>query len=163
MNEEYVPSCQLISVEEAASLIATCEFYWIAGDLGILRELPKGNWIGGSIPYFQIAGIGLSDRKKVLLGKITRSADSPKIQNYDIVTISDICSDAPLHGYTHIMLATRSSSRECSSSLWSAGWRECIFQSQTHLPQSLMDKVGRFLQSAHLQYMFPCLSPRMHA
>lgn len=104
MNEEYVPSCQLISVEEAASLIATGEFYWIAGDLGILRELPKGNWIGGSIPYFQIAGIGLSDRKKVLLGKITKSADSPKIQNYDIVTISDICSDAPLHGYTYLIL-----------------------------------------------------------
>lgn len=104
MNTEHSTASQLISAAEAAALISSGAFLWIAGDLKILRELPKGNWIGGTIPYFQIGGAGLSDRKKVLVGKFTQSAGSPKIQSYDITSISDICIDAPAHGYTYLIL-----------------------------------------------------------
>lgn len=104
MNTDHKPTSQLISTAEAATLISSGEFLWIAGDLNILRGLPKGNWIGGTIPYFQIGGTGLSDRKKVLVGKFTQSAGSPKIQNYDIASISDICTDAPVHRYTYLIL-----------------------------------------------------------
>lgn len=104
MNTNRSTTSQLLSAAEAAALISSGISLWIAGDLNILRKLPKGNWIGGTIPYFQIGGAGLDERGKVLAGKFTPLAGSPKIQNYDIVSISDICIDAPGHGYTHLIL-----------------------------------------------------------
>lgn len=42
----------LMPVGEAAELIRSGKYLSIAGDEQALKQLPTGNWIGGTIPYF---------------------------------------------------------------------------------------------------------------
>ena len=46
----------LMPVAAAASLIGSGAWLSIAGDESALRQLPLGNWIGGTIPYFMAEG-----------------------------------------------------------------------------------------------------------
>ena len=54
----------LMSVEQAASLIQSGKALSIAGDKQLLAALPKGQWIGGTIPYFvdESGGVHTRDR-----------------------------------------------------------------------------------------------------
>ena len=42
----------LHTVEEAAAIIKEGKLLMLAGDHSVMQSLPKGNWIGGTIPYF---------------------------------------------------------------------------------------------------------------
>ena len=42
----------LVDPREAAALIEGGAYLTIAGAEAVLAGLPKGNWIGGTIPYF---------------------------------------------------------------------------------------------------------------
>ena len=42
----------MYSVDEAAGMIRNCEVLLLAGDERLLGQLPRGVWIGGTIPYF---------------------------------------------------------------------------------------------------------------
>ncbi len=43
---------QLISVQAAAEMIRSGKSISVAGPESALDQLPAGNWIGGTIPYF---------------------------------------------------------------------------------------------------------------
>ena len=42
----------------------------LAGDESLLRSLPAGNWIGGSIPYFMTEEGGLTTRHKIYVTEL---------------------------------------------------------------------------------------------
>ena len=42
----------LMSIDEAALLVRGSGSYTVAGEEALLRRLPRGRWIGGTIPYF---------------------------------------------------------------------------------------------------------------
>ena len=42
----------LATLESVQAMIATRRHLIVAGDEALLRSLPKGNWVGGTIPYF---------------------------------------------------------------------------------------------------------------
>ena len=42
----------LYTVEEVSAMIHDGKKMLLAGDAGLLSQLPKGDWIGGSTPYF---------------------------------------------------------------------------------------------------------------
>jgi hypothetical protein len=51
---------ELLSIPEVQSAIAAGESLFLAGSREALSQLPRGNWIGGTIPYFMAEEGGLS-------------------------------------------------------------------------------------------------------
>ena len=99
---------KLMSVSDFQSLLATFpeELYAVAGDERLLARLPKGNWVGGTIPYLMTDEKGgLTTRDLLLVQELPgdeRAAGMVSV--YDEKTIAHITADTPANGYTLLMI-----------------------------------------------------------
>lgn len=93
---------RLLTVAEAAQRIASGALLSIAGDEACLRALPRGNWIGGTIPYFMDEAGGQVSRDRVFVTALPGVAAD--IRLYDTVGIAGLCVDAPANGYTLLII-----------------------------------------------------------
>lgn len=93
---------QMMDLETVKALIYAGDYLMIAADEGILSQLPAGNWIGGTIPYFMEESGGVISREKIFVHNIEGcpSNNPPRITIYDNHSISRIAMDAPAHGFT---------------------------------------------------------------
>jgi hypothetical protein len=82
------------------------QFYAVSGDERLLAGLPRGNWVGGTIPYLMTDEEGgVTTRDRVLVQRLETDARvAPKIAVYDAKTIGRITDDAPRNGYTFLMI-----------------------------------------------------------
>jgi hypothetical protein len=94
----------LMSLEATVELIKSNKFLTIAGDESTLRRLPKGNWIGGTIPYFMGGKGGETTRDKLFVTPINIHAAEPKIRFYDLTDLQNVCVDGPDNGYSLIII-----------------------------------------------------------
>lgn len=94
----------LMTVAEAATLIAAGKYLSIAGDAAALRQLPRGHWIGGTIPYFMAADGGQASRDRVFVNEVAVYAEAPHLRSYDLGTLPDLCRNAPDHGYSLLII-----------------------------------------------------------
>jgi hypothetical protein len=100
----------LMATDAAANLIRRGCFLAIAGDEQALRQLPAGNWIGGTIPYFMAEDGGRTTRELVFVSPIDVgeaaqiSRDAPLIRFYTTETLPQLCRNAPEHGYSLIIV-----------------------------------------------------------
>lgn len=92
----------LMTPDQAAELINTGRAFSIAGDRDLLMQLPKGNWIGGSTPYFVASEGGLCTREQVYVQRL--HGVEATICNYDDDHLPHVLEDAPEHGYSIIIL-----------------------------------------------------------
>jgi len=98
-------AARLMPIEQAAALIESGKFFAIAGDERALARLPKGNWIGGSIPYFMDQAGGRTTQKEVFVTPLaTSSEEPPLIRFYSVANLSKVCRNAPEHGYSLIII-----------------------------------------------------------
>jgi hypothetical protein len=95
---------RLMTVDEAGELIAAGRFLMIAGDEALLRGLPSGNWIGGTIPYFMGEHGGLATRALLFVTEIPAAAGAPVIRFYDITNLEHVCEDGPANGFSLIII-----------------------------------------------------------
>ena len=95
---------RLMDVEEASRLIGQGGFYMVAGDEALLRRLPRGNWIGGTIPYFMGDAGGLVSREHLFVTGIPVCAEAPTIRYYDITGLDHVCVDGPANGFSLIII-----------------------------------------------------------
>ncbi len=106
----------LMDVAEAAALVRSGRPCCIAGDAQALGRLPPGRWIGGTIPYFMAAQGGLCTREQVFVTELPQLApgegDAAWVQRYSRDTLSQVCADAPLHGFSLIVLPAFSAVHE---------------------------------------------------
>jgi len=93
-----------MTVSSASELIRNGKFLSIAGDEAALRQLPQGNWIGGTIPYFMAAEGGTVSREQVFVTPIDSFASPPALRFYDSATLPQICRNAPENGYSILIL-----------------------------------------------------------
>jgi hypothetical protein len=95
----------LHSVQETKDLIHTGKVLALAGDETLLAQLPKGNWIAGTIPYFIGEEGGVETREKIFVTELC-DADPARITitTYSVDTIKNIATDAPDNGYTVLIL-----------------------------------------------------------
>lgn len=93
----------LMPVGEAAELIRSGKYLSIAGDEQALKQLPTGNWIGGTIPYF-MAEQGVVSRDKVYVNQIATFSESPLIRFYNVETLPRLCRNSPDNGYSLIIV-----------------------------------------------------------
>jgi hypothetical protein len=94
----------LLEPHEAAALIGSGAYLTIAGDETVLAGLPRGNWIGGTIPYFMAQEGGRTTREQVFVAKLDTFGLAPTITQYDAKHLPKVCLDAPDNGYSLIIL-----------------------------------------------------------
>ena len=98
----------LCTPDETRSLIASGAWLLLAGDEALLRSLPKGNWIGGTIPYFMTAEGGLHSTDRIFVTELP-AATGASIKVYDASSLPRIAQDHPGHGFTVLLIPAFSS------------------------------------------------------
>jgi len=94
----------LLGLVEAARRIERGAFLTIAGDEDLLRQLPRGNWIGGTIPYFMAQDGGEMSRNRVFVSEIAHVSPAPRIRFHDVTSLDRICVEAPDNGYSILII-----------------------------------------------------------
>lgn len=97
-------TAKLVSIGQASDLINSGKYLNIAGDEAALRQLPKGNWIGGTIPYFMAEQGGTVTRDQVFVNEIEVFGQAPTLRLYDVDSLPQLCRNAPDHGYTLLVV-----------------------------------------------------------
>ncbi|WP_396587038.1 DUF6976 family protein [Bermanella sp. R86510] len=97
---------QLTDLASTIEKIESGEFLVIAADQSLLSQLPSGNWIGGSIPYFMSESGGVVSKDHIFVQSIEgiEGNAQPRITPYDMRSISRIAQDAPDNGFTIAIL-----------------------------------------------------------
>jgi hypothetical protein len=80
----------------------------LAGDESLLRQLPAGAWIGGTIPYFIAEQGGLSTQDKIYVTELPNFVSDISIKVYDTATIGNIYSDAAHAGFSVVIMPASS-------------------------------------------------------
>lgn len=96
---------QLYSVEETIAAIEDGKVLWLAGDEALLEQLPKGRWIGGTIPYFMSPEGGLETKDKIFIHQLDPDVfEKVHIKAYTTNTIHNIMKEAPEDGFSILLL-----------------------------------------------------------
>jgi len=98
----------LKSVQAAAEDIRAGKYLALAGDEALLSQLPKGTWIGGTIPYFMDKQGGTVSHDQVFVQDLTDLAESAKIQFYAAEDLHLIPVDAPENGFSILIIPATS-------------------------------------------------------
>lgn len=100
---------RLMTVAEATQVIESKRLCWIAGDPLLLRQLPKGHWLAGSIHYF-MTGVDTREVRDRLHVTVLPAgiASRANLRWYTEDSIQTIASDAPDHGFTIVIMPARS-------------------------------------------------------
>lgn len=99
---------KLYSIQEAERFILNGQKMVITGDENVLDKLPKGNWIGGTIPYFMDIDKGKENREMVFIEDQSDLAIDFSIKVYNLENQANVASDSFGNGYTIIIIPTKS-------------------------------------------------------
>ena len=94
----------MYDIIEVKAKITHGERLLLAGDESLLKKLPAGNWIGGSIPYFMTDHGGVFTRQKIYVTELPESVSEISIKNYNLMTLKDIYTDMPPNGFSVIIM-----------------------------------------------------------
>ncbi|WP_280192302.1 DUF6976 family protein [Delftia sp. PS-11] len=92
---------QLISVQAAADLIRSGKFLSVAGPEKALDQLPAGQWVGGTIPYFMVDSGGVvvqDDAPQVFVSDLS-SLGQVSFAAYGAEELAGITGNAPGNGF----------------------------------------------------------------
>lgn len=95
---------RLMSVAAATEVISSGAPCCVAGDEAMLRRLPRGCWVGGTIPYFMSELGGTCSHQKVFVSTLPGEPSRMRIVQHSRSTLPSICSEAPDHGYTLLLM-----------------------------------------------------------
>lgn len=108
-GEGLIMNQELFDVATIIKFLQKGDKFILAGDEKILNELPTGNWIGGTIPYFMTDAGGMFTQEKIYATRMPDDATNIVTQTYDVNTIDQIYLDAPANGFSIIILPAFSS------------------------------------------------------
>lgn len=94
----------LLSVEEVKALLIAGERLLLAGDEGLLRQLPKGLWVGGTIPYFIGEMGGVMTREKMFVTVLPPEIVTFETRFYDESQLPGLVADEPCHGFSFLII-----------------------------------------------------------
>jgi hypothetical protein len=89
--------------DATVSFIKSGKRLLLAGDEALLAALPKGDWIGGTIPYFMTSEGGLHSVDRVFVTELPGDAGTT-IHRYDAARLPGIAADHPGHGFTVLLV-----------------------------------------------------------
>lgn len=103
-GDALIMSQELFDIETIEKLLQNGGSYILAGDEKVLSKLSPGAWIGGTIPYFMTDAGGMFTQEKVFATKIPDFATNVVTKTYDANTIHQVYTDAPVNGFSIIIL-----------------------------------------------------------
>lgn len=94
-----------LTLEQTIAKIEAGEFLIVAADEDFLTQLPNGNWLGGTIPYFIAENGGVENFEKAFVHTVN-GTNQISMKIYDEKSISRIATDGPDsgQGFTILML-----------------------------------------------------------
>lgn len=96
---------ELISVAAAAELIRRGVPLSLAGPAAALRQLPPGRWIGGTIPYFMVAGGGaVVEDDRLFATDLSKVGVEVHFACYGPDELARITAEAPDNGFSLIII-----------------------------------------------------------
>ena len=98
----------IYSVQEAARKIAGGQNLIISGDEQALAQLPRGSWIGGTIPYFVGEEGGLFSQDRVLITEWPAAVEGADVKVYTPETVARVYADIPDRGFAFVMIPAMS-------------------------------------------------------
>lgn len=109
MNASRTPpvrpvSGTLMDLQDTLVAIRSGAYLSIAADEALLRRLPPGNWLAGSIPYFMAQDGGETSRQKLFVTELPTHAGTPHLRWYDVGNLHKVALDAPAHGLTVLIV-----------------------------------------------------------
>jgi hypothetical protein len=98
----------LCDIKDIRSMIQSGKHLLLAGDEVALRQLPKGSWIAGTIPYFVGDQGGVQDQRRIYATELPEYIVSASIKVYDEKNIHKVYEDGPSNGFSVIIIPATS-------------------------------------------------------
>ncbi len=95
---------KLYTKNEVIDFISKRKTMVLSADETILTQLPKGNWIGGTTPYFMDKTAGTLSKEMIFVDDFSEIAIDSKIELFTEKQISDICRNSFENGFTVLIL-----------------------------------------------------------
>jgi|GEM_PF-134431 len=99
---------EMNGLDELKKKIAGGGYFFIAADEKLLAALPKGDWIGGTSPYFMTENGGLQTRDKAHVLRLPDYLAGAAIRVYDERSLASVYRDAPANGFSLITMPAAS-------------------------------------------------------
>ncbi len=98
----------LMDPTQAAQAILAGQRLFLAAEESLLRALPRGQWIGGTIPYFMAETGGLTSREVIYATQVPPEVTACALVVHDVATLPSLCTEAPENGFTFLILPATS-------------------------------------------------------
>jgi hypothetical protein len=97
-------SAKLKPIPEVREAIVAGEPLFLAGSRQALAQLPKGNWVGGTISYFMTEKGGLEDEDRIFVTPVPGFALQARPCDYGADELDRLYKEAPAQGFTFLVL-----------------------------------------------------------
>lgn len=94
----------LLDVGEVEALVRRGDVLLLAGDERLLRRLPPGRWIGGTIPYFMTEQGGVCDRDRIFAERLGGGLEYLGVRRYGAEDVARVYTELP-PGAIGVMIA----------------------------------------------------------
>jgi hypothetical protein len=94
----------LRTLEEAAATLRTGAVAIVAGTDSLLSQLPRGNWIGGTMRYFMTPQGALESSDRLLVMELPVEPAGAEIRTYASEDLARIPTDAPGNGFSLVIV-----------------------------------------------------------
>ena len=95
----------LFTPEEVSTMIRAGNHLLLAGDAKLLSQLPAGNWIGGTTPFFILYPENRTTSfDKIFVTPLPDFVTQTEIREYDETNIKNIFNDGPENGFTVLIM-----------------------------------------------------------
>ena len=102
----------LLTLEETTKLIQKGERLLVAGDESLLAKLPRGEWVGGTIPYFMSEEGGLCTREKMQVTVLPDFVRAATCRMYGPKELARIPEDYQPSGFSYIVIPAMTEAHE---------------------------------------------------
>ncbi len=94
----------LKKLENTIALIKEGKSLLCAGDVNLLKQLPRGNWIGGTTPYFMGEAGGTKSFDEIFVTELPKDLQVENIKAYDDKNLNSIGADSNENGVSFLLL-----------------------------------------------------------
>lgn len=104
VQSKQKPHQSLLSLQEVTEMILTGKKLLVFGSDELLTQLPSGNWIGTTMPYFMTDKGGLMTTEELYVEDLTQYVAEVDIRSYSSYEVLDILNDRKEHGFSYLLM-----------------------------------------------------------
>lgn len=94
----------LTNLDQIRKLLDQGKALVLAGEEALLRQVPRGPWVGGTIPYFMSKDGGVATRQQIYVAEVPAIAVGARTSVYDTESIRRVARDTAENGYCVLIL-----------------------------------------------------------